>query len=89
MSESFQLAYGSGISHPAGEIRSGDAASGAVGPVTPISAIVGVSEFSFSFFNGGGTDNLKPGRPTTQTPPTRLRAARPVSSASGTSSAHS
>lgn len=43
-----------------------DVASGAVQPVTAVNAIVGISAFGFDFFNEGGTNNLLPGRPTTQ-----------------------
>ena len=53
--------------HPAGQAVPSDTGTGAVGPVLPISAVVGVSGFSFNFFNEGGTNNLLPGRPTTQT----------------------
>jgi hypothetical protein len=38
-----------------------------VDPVSPVNAILGVSNFAFDFFNEGGTNNLKPGRPTTRT----------------------
>ncbi len=41
--------------------------TGAITPVFPIAAVVGISAFSFDFFNEGGPDNLLPGRPTTQT----------------------
>lgn len=46
-----------------------DAGGGAVGNVSQVNGIVGIAPFSFSFFNGGGTDNLLPGRPTTATAP--------------------
>jgi hypothetical protein len=53
---------------PAGHVvRPGDIETGAIGPVISIAAVVGVSAFSFNFFNEGGTDNLLPGRPTNQT----------------------
>jgi len=55
------------VIHPAGQAVPFDTGAGAVGPVLPISAVVGVSGFSFDFFNEGGPNNLKPGRPTTQT----------------------
>jgi hypothetical protein len=55
------------VIHPAGQAAPFDTGTGAVGPVLPISAVVGVSGFSFDFFNEGGTNNLLPGRPTTQT----------------------
>ena len=62
------------VIHPAGQVVAFDTGTGAVGPVIPISAVVGVSGFSFDFFNEGGNNNLLPGRPTTQTasftPPT-------------------
>jgi hypothetical protein len=53
--------------HPAGQVVPFDTGTGAVGSVLPITAIVGVSTFAFDFFNEGGPNNLKPGRPTTQT----------------------
>src|SRR5262245_35942777 len=53
--------------HPAGQAVPFDTGTGAVGPMLPISAVVGVSRFSFDFFNEGGPNNLLPGRPTTQT----------------------
>jgi hypothetical protein len=55
------------IIHPAGQVVTFDTGAGAVGPVIPITSVVGVSGFSFDFFNEGGTNNLLPGRPTTQT----------------------
>jgi hypothetical protein len=55
------------VMHPAGQAVPSDTGTGAVGPVLPISAVVGVSGFTFNFFNEGGTNNLLPGRPTTQT----------------------
>jgi hypothetical protein len=59
---------GRGIDHPdAPHVTPFDTASGVVGPLIPIRAIIGVSEFAFDFFNEGGTNNLKPGRPTSQT----------------------
>jgi len=62
------LSMGSGISLGAGgDVATLDQATGGVGPVTPISAVIGLSEFTFNFFNEGGPNNLKPGRPTTQT----------------------
>ena len=67
-----------GVIHPAGQVVAFDTGTGAVGPVLPIAAVVGVSEFAFDFFNEGGTNNLLPGRPTTQTasfqPPARAGA---------------
>ena len=67
-----------GVIQPAGHFVPFDTATGAIGPVTPVSAIVGFSEFAFDFFNEGGTNNLLPGRPTTQTasfqPPARAGA---------------
>jgi hypothetical protein len=61
-------AQGQGINHPDGQhFAAFDQASGGVRPAIPISAIIGVSDFTFNFFNEGGTNNLKPGRPTTQT----------------------
>jgi hypothetical protein len=53
--------------HPAGQVVPFDTGTGAVGSVLPITAIVGVSSFAFDFFNEGGPNNLKPGRPTTRT----------------------
>jgi|RhiMetdeSRZDD1v2_1073273.scaffolds.fasta_scaffold252467_1 hypothetical protein len=53
--------------HPAGQVVPLDTGTGAVGSVLPITAIVGVSPFAFDFFNEGGPNNLKPGRPTNQT----------------------
>jgi hypothetical protein len=68
MAEMFQKASDvQQVIHPAGRAVPFDTGTGAVGPVLPISAIVGVSGFSFDFFNEGGTNNLLPGRPTTQT----------------------
>ena len=68
MTEMFQkIADGRGVIHPAGQVVPFDTGTGAVGSVLPIAAIVGVSEFAFDFFNEGGTNNLLPGRPTTQT----------------------
>jgi hypothetical protein len=67
MAEVFQQATDvAGVIHPAGHVVPFDLATGAVQPVTPINAIVGFSQFRFDFFNEGGTNNLKPGRPTTQ-----------------------
>jgi hypothetical protein len=60
--------FGRGIDHPdATHVIPFDQETGAVGPLLPIRSIIGVSEFAFNFFNEGGTNNLKPGRPTTQT----------------------
>jgi len=57
-----------GVNPPdAGQIVPLDKATGSVGNFIPISAITGVREFGFDFFNEGGPNNLKPGRPTTQT----------------------
>jgi hypothetical protein len=62
------LAGGPGINHPDGQhIVPLDQENAGVGPVIPVAAITGLSEFTFNFFNEGGTNNLKPGRPTTQT----------------------
>src|SRR5262245_48411812 len=59
---------GRGIDHPdAPHVTPFDTASGVVGPLITIRSIIGVSEFAFNFFNQGGTNNLKPGRPTSQT----------------------
>jgi hypothetical protein len=44
-----------------------DSETGGVSATIPVSALTGIANFSFTFFNGGGTDNLAPGRPTTQT----------------------
>jgi len=79
MVETFQnIGDERGVVHPAGHLVPFDAATGAVGPVTSVSAIVGFSQFSFVFFNEGGSNNLLPGRPTTQTasfqPPARAGA---------------
>src|SRR5512135_1087634 len=52
---------------PSGLIKPLDQETGSVDPVTPVNAILGISNFVFDFFNEGGTNNLKPGRPTTQT----------------------
>lgn len=50
-------------------IRPYDQANGSVDPWTGVGGLVGFAGFSFFFFNGGGTGNLSPGRPTTQTAP--------------------
>jgi hypothetical protein len=50
-------------------IRPQDQANGTVNPWTGVGGLVGYANFSFTFFNGGGTGNLAPGRPTTQTAP--------------------
>jgi len=55
------------VIHPAGRAVPFDTETGAVGPVTTVNSIVGLSSFAFDFFNEGGTNNLLPGRPTTQT----------------------
>ena len=55
------------VIHPAGRAVPFDRETGAVRPVLPISAVVGVSGFTFDFFNEGGPNNLLPGRPTNQT----------------------
>jgi hypothetical protein len=55
------------VVHPAGQAAPFDTGTEAIGPILLISAVVGVSGFSFDFFNEGGTNNLLPGRPTTQT----------------------
>jgi hypothetical protein len=68
MSEKFQkITDVKQVIHPAGQVVPFDTGTGAVGPVIPITAVVGVSGFAFDFFNEGGPNNLKPGRPTTQT----------------------
>jgi hypothetical protein len=68
MSETFQrLPDVQAFIHPAGRLVPFDTGTGAVSPVTPVSSIVGFSTFAFDFFNEGGTGNLLPGRPTTQT----------------------
>ena len=46
-----------------------DQAGGGVDDWTGVNGLVGFAPFSFFFFNEGGTGNLKPGRPTTQTVP--------------------
>jgi hypothetical protein len=46
-----------------------DQATGSVDDWTGVNGLVGYSFFRFFFFNQGGTDNLLPGRPTTQTVP--------------------
>jgi hypothetical protein len=56
-----------GINHPdARSIEPFDTSTGVVFPSLPITAITGVSEFVFTFFNEGGRNNLKPGRAVTQ-----------------------
>ena len=55
------------VIQPTGQVVPFDTGTGGVGSVLPITAIVGVSGFAFDFFNEGGTNNLLPGRPTTQT----------------------
>jgi len=50
-----------------GVITPFDQETSRVDPVTPVSAILGISNFVFDFFNEGGPNNLKPGRSTTQT----------------------
>jgi hypothetical protein len=69
ISEPFHaLAQGQGVNHPdSRHVVPFDRVAGAVGGVIPIAAIIGVSEFTFNFFNEGGPNNLNPGRPTTQT----------------------
>jgi hypothetical protein len=62
-----EVTHGQGVSRPAGQMITQDQGTGGVGPVTPIVSIIGLSEFQFDFFNEGGPNNLKPGRPTTQT----------------------
>jgi hypothetical protein len=44
-----------------------DVANGTVDDWTGVNGLVGFSSFYFSFFNGGGTGNLSPGRPTSKT----------------------
>ena len=46
-----------------------DQATGSIDDWTGVNGLVGYSFFRFFFFNQGGTDNLLPGRPTTQTVP--------------------
>ncbi|MGF6312795.1 hypothetical protein ABIB82_006757 [Bradyrhizobium sp. i1.8.4] len=48
-------------------IRPFDQANGSVDPWTGVGGLAGFAGFSFFFFNEGGTGNLAPGRPTTQT----------------------
>jgi len=48
-------------------VKPDDVGTAVVEPAIPISKVLGFSEFHFNFFNEGGPDNLKPGRPTTQT----------------------
>jgi hypothetical protein len=68
MSEEFQKITNVGqLIHPAGQVVPFDTGTGVVTSVLPINAIVGVSWFLFDFFNEGGPNNPKPGRPTTQT----------------------
>jgi hypothetical protein len=50
-------------------IRPHDQANGSVDSWTGVGGLAGFAGFSFFFFNGGGTGNLSPGRPTTQTAP--------------------
>src|SRR5436853_3898449 len=66
MAEMFQVTDAPGVIHPAGQVVPFDISTGAVQPAVLINAIVGFSEFAFDFFNEGGTNNLLPGRPTTQ-----------------------
>jgi hypothetical protein len=44
-----------------------DAETGSIGATTLVNGLIGFAGFNFTFFNGGGTDNLSPGRETTQT----------------------
>jgi hypothetical protein len=70
MPQKFQpIGRGSGTLQPKskGGIKPFDIETGGAGGVTPVNAIIGISNFSFNFFNEGGTSNLLPGRPTTQT----------------------
>jgi hypothetical protein len=73
--------------HTEGQILALDSATGSVGPTLNVNAIVGFAQYSFSFNNQGGTDNLLPGRPTTQTaaftPPSGAGAAVFMRSFSG------
>jgi hypothetical protein len=43
-----------------------DQETGGVGDWNGVNGLIGYSFFGFSFFNGGGTGNLEPGRPTSQ-----------------------
>ncbi len=61
------IGKGSGTLKPAGGITPLDVETGGAGAPIPVNAIVGVANFSFNFFNEGRTNNLLPGRPTTQT----------------------
>jgi hypothetical protein len=59
-----------GINHPdarARPVSPFDRSTGVIFPPVAIAAIIGVSDFTFTFFNEGGPNNLKPGRATTQT----------------------
>lgn len=68
MSEKFQqFGGGSATLRAAPGIKPLDQETGGVGGVIPVNAIIGISTFSFDFFNEGGTNNLLPGRSTTQT----------------------
>jgi hypothetical protein len=63
MAEMFQKASDvRQVIHPAGQAAPFDTGTEAIGPILLISAVVGVSGFSFDFFNEGGTNNLLPGR---------------------------
>jgi len=57
----------SGLYLPVGEMHLGDIERGSVGRFTPVQSITGFVSVFFDFFNEGGTNNLIPGRPTTQT----------------------
>lgn len=57
-----------GYYHPKSDtILAGDVENSSAGPLTSVTAIVGFVPVFFDFFNEGGTNNLLPGRPTTQT----------------------
>jgi hypothetical protein len=52
--------------HPKHKIVPFDQASSSISPMIHATKILGFSTFFFNFFNEGGTNNLLPGRPTTQ-----------------------
>jgi hypothetical protein len=58
-----------GFYHPEGQpaMTLMDRARSSAGPLTPVTSIVGFVPVFFDFFNEGGTGNLLPGRPTSQT----------------------
>jgi hypothetical protein len=68
MAQQFQpVSKSSATLRAADGIKPLDVETGGVGGVIPVNALIGIANFSFNFFNEGGTDNLLPGRPTTQT----------------------